>query len=309
MLRRECSAVVWCRVALAIAISGACLAAPASAQTGARHIDSLRSLQRACRQAEGEGRRELLVLSFPAGSWRFGRYDAREGFLPIDTRRNLRAFDGAAELFPSGMEEVGFIVGEERATELRRRAEDLTLRVAFFLGFDDTTRTLCLVRPAVGVTTVRMDVAFLELTARRHVVARQDTDRLRAWMDDAERDAIPGEGPRGAIGAATRSDGAGIAPESWQQVIAAENRGRTARALSRCHAEGLSHGASDGTIVVRALVDPRTGHVSRTEVELSSVGNDAAAACVAQAVSHIAFAPEPALGSSVMLSLPVRLIH
>jgi len=310
MLRRARRGVVWCRVALAIAISGAAIAAPSSAQTGAQHVDSLRSLQRACRQAEGEGRRELLVLSFPAGSWSFGRYDAREGFLPIDTRRNLRAFDGAAELFPSGMEEVGFIVGEERATELRRRAEGLTLRVAFFLGFDDTTRTLCLVRPAVGVTTVRMDVAFLELTARRgRVVARQDTDRLRAWMDDAERDAIPGEGPRGAIGAATRSDGAGIAPESWQQVIAAENRGGTARALSRCHAEGLEHGASDGTIVVRALVDPRTGRVSRSEVELSSVGNDTAAACVARAISHITFAPEPALGSSVMLSLPVRLIH
>jgi hypothetical protein len=310
MVRHGSSAAAWWCAALAIAIAAPLFPSPASAQRDAQRLESLRDLQGACRRAEGEGPRELLVVAFPGGSWSFGRYEARDGFLSIDTRRNLRAFGGGAELFPSGMEEVGFIVTEERAEELRRRASGLTLKVAFFLGFDNSTRTLCLVRPAVGVTTVRMDVAYLELTGRRNrVVARQDTDRLRAWMDDAERDAIPGEGPRGAVGAATRSDGAGIAPESWQQVIAAENRGGTARALGRCHAQGIRRGASDGTIVVRVQVDPRSGHIGGSEVELSSVGDDRTAACVARALSRITFPPDASLGSRVVLSLPVRLVR
>jgi len=285
-------------------------ATPAGAQDRPARLESLRDLQGACRRAEGEGPRELNVVSFGGGRWSFGRYDGRDGFLPINTRQNLRAFRGAAELFPAGMEEVGFVVGAERAAELRRRASGLTLRVAFFLGFDNSRRTMCLVRPAVGVTTVRMDVAYLELVGRGgRIVARQDTDRLRAWLDDAERDGVPGEGPRGAIGAATRGDGAGIAPESWQQAIAAENRGPVARALGRCHTAGIERGASDGSVVVRVEVDGRSGRVSGAEVELSSIGDDQAAACVAQALSRIAFPPEAAMGGRVVLSMPVRLVR
>ena len=31
------------------------------------------------------------------------------------------------------------------------------------------------------------------------VVAREDMDRLRAWLDDEEQDTLPGEGPRAAV--------------------------------------------------------------------------------------------------------------
>jgi hypothetical protein len=290
----------------------ASFAAPpiAFGQASAVRLETQSDVQRACRRAETQEPRELYVVTFAASSWRFGAYDADDGFLAVDTGRNLRAFRGSVELFPSRMEPVGFIVGEERAATLTRRATGLSLRVGFFLGFDDRNRTMCLLRPAVGVTTVSMDVAYLELVGQnRRVVARRDTDRLRAWLDDAERDAIPGEGPRGAIGAATRGDGAGIAPEAWQQAIAAQNRGGIARALGRCHAGGLRRGASDGTVVVRVQVDARAGRIGHSEVELSSIGDDETAECVARAVSQLELAPDSTLGARVVLSLPVRLLH
>jgi len=281
----------------------------ASAQERTIRMRELSDLHRACERAEGEGRRTLQIIPFPAGAWRFGAYDPAEGFLPIDTRRNLRAFDGHAELFPARMEQVGFVVGPDRAAELQRRAGQLTLRVAFFLGFDEQSGNRCLIRPAAGVTTVRMDVAFLVLVQTGRMVARQDTDRLRAWLDDAEHDAIPGRGPRGAMSAASLGDRPGVAPEPWQQTIAAENRGATARALGACHAAGVARGAGDGQVVVRIVVDSRSGQVSDPEVELSSIGDDEEAACIAQALLRLQFVPVPALGGRVVLSVPVRLLH
>lgn len=286
----------------------ACLGrGPAAAQERAVRMRSLSDLHHACRQAEGEGRRVLQIVPFAPGTWAFGAYDSDEGFLPIDTRRNLRTFEGHAELFPARMEQVGFVVGPDRAAELQRLAGRFALRVAFFLGFDDDTGNRCLVRPSAGVTTVRMDVAFLVLAGAGRIIARQDTDRLRAWRDDAERDAIPGRGPRGAMETASLGDRAGVAPEPWQQTIAAENRGSVARAIGVCHAAGVGRGAGDGRVVVRLVVDPRSGHASAPEVELSSIGDDGEATCIAEALLGLRFVPVPSLGSRVVLSVPVRL--
>ena len=54
-----------------------------------------------------------------------------------------------------------------------------------------------MVRSAHAVTIVRADLAFAELVSEGRALARTETDRLRAWLDDQEGLAVPGEGPRG----------------------------------------------------------------------------------------------------------------
>jgi hypothetical protein len=61
--------------------------------------------------------------------------------------------------------------------------------------------------------------------------------------------------------------------------------------------------------VVRLSVDTRSGRVVGTEVELSSLGSQGGAACVARALrEHLHLEPAPQLGvARVDLSVPVRL--
>jgi hypothetical protein len=280
----------------------------AAAQERGATLASHEDVRRACTDAERDGPRKLHAVTVPRGAFSFAHYDDEDGFLAIDTRRNLRVLGGAVELLPAGMEPIGFVVGPERARAMRSNASALSLRVGFFLGFDNPTRTLCMIRPAVGVTIVRMDVAFLELVdGRGRVIAREDTDRLRAWLDDVEREEIAGEGPRGALLAASRGDGSGVTPDSWQRAFAAANQGPVARALATCHEAGVARGASDGEVFVRVVVDGRTGAIASTEVELSTLGDDEEAACVARVVSRVQLTPEPTAGPHATLSVPVRL--
>ncbi len=174
---------------------------PAIASADARptSLDTIGAVQRACRRSADGARPELYAIAVPAGAWRFGRYAADDGFLAVDTRHNLRALDGAVEIFPAHLEPMGVISQASGVRRLRAAAPRSELHVGFFLSFDDPDERACLVRPAVGVTTVRVDVAYLEVVgADGGVIARQDTDRLRAWLDDAELDGVAGSGPRGA---------------------------------------------------------------------------------------------------------------
>lgn len=298
-------------VRMSVLVLACALAAGAASRAEAsergRALENVRQLHRACREAEQPGRRTLYSVVIPPRSYRLGPLDD-EGFLPIDTRRNLRAFDGAAQLFPSSMESIGFIAGRARARELIDAVrQGAPLRIGFFLGFDNPDRSPCLLRPA-AVTTVRMDVAYVELLRRDgRVLAREDTERLRAWIDDRAIDAVPGRGPRGVLGAASRV-GAGIAPEPWQRALAAANQGAVHDAIGACHAAGVTRGASaEGQVVVRLAVDGRSGAVRESEVELSSIGDDEEASCIAQAIGRHLRLPPSTEGGTIALSVPVRL--
>ncbi len=213
-----------------------------------RPLESLNALKEACREARTPGRRALYVVELEG--FRFGR-SGEEGFLPVDTRRNLRAFGGAAALFPSELEPIGFRANEERQVALREaRRAGAKLRVGFFLGFDGEGQP-CVIRPAVSVSTVRMDVAFLELVdSRGRVIARDDTERLRAWRDDIERDRVPGEGPRVAV------------DDPWGTAVPAATvtaiRG-LAEPLGRCHAAHVQRGGQhSGRALVQLTVEGGT---------------------------------------------------
>ncbi len=56
-------------------------------------------------------------------------------------------------------------------------------------------------------------------------------------------------------------------------------------------------------------VDARSGTVRTSEVELSSVGDDEEAECIARAMSHVSLPSDSGFGSSVTISVPVRLAN
>jgi len=281
------------RASAFVLLSCVLLSSTASAE---ETLDSLSALHAACRQAEEPGRRQLYVVDVPR--YRFERYDPDASFLPIDTRRNLRALGGSVELMPAGLESVGFVGGEDRARALRG-AEGTHLRLGFFLGFDGD-RQACLIRPSFGVTTVRFDLAYVELvTPSGEVVAREDTERLRAWRDDMERDGIPGEGPRAAVDAPSE------APAAWRNRLGAEG---LARELGRCFGEARQRGAeAEATVLLRLKVDGATGRVQEAEIALSTIRDDAAQRCILETIRS------GSLGSSartgvVELGVPLRFL-
>ena len=283
------------------------VASTASAQGGDRALPSLDALQNACRAADDGDTNDLYSVTVE-GTWRF---DARDDdFLPVDTRRNLRAFAGAAELLPSHMEMIGFVANEARGAQLEAaRTSGARLRVGFFLGFDDPERSSCLIRPSAGVTLVRMDVAFVELVdASGALVAREDTERFRSWQDDADRAGIPGSGPRAAVGAPSIADGVAV-PDAWARAIRTAAAGALGRTLGHCHQAGLSRGAvADSTVRVRVHVEGRTGHVTESSVEIANVGDSDEVDCIVDAFAHLDLPGASELGGrAVDLSIPITL--
>ncbi len=253
---------------LVISVAVLCPSALTAAQDDGRELDTIAKAHHACRDANVPGRRALYVVDVPASGFALAAHDPDEGLLPIDTRRNLRILRGAAELFPSRLESIGFVANEERAQSLRAAAQSgASLRLGFFLAFDGGRA--CLVRSAMSVTTMRIDVAFIELVGRTGgVLAREDSDRLRAWRDDADR--VPGNGARGVIADLTIDGqdrpapaGAELSAELGACLTAAQDRGapRTAQVMVRFR---RGEGAS---------------------VALSSLGDTEGAACVANIVA------------------------
>ncbi|MGE0786768.1 MAG: hypothetical protein AB7S26_13935 [Sandaracinaceae bacterium] len=277
--------------------------APGSARADAEALESVAAVHEACEQAREGGRPHLYVIDVDDG-WR----TAGQDHLRVEVRRNLRAFDGHVAILLTHFQSIEFEIEDaERIASLRRAAQEgARLRLGFFLGFDDPNRQACLVRNEHAVTIVRADLAFAELRQGETALARAEDDRLRAWQDDQETLAIPGEGPRGAVGDARFTNGA-AAPESWQHALAAaETRGL----IGRCHADGVQRGAApDGQVVVRLNIETRTGRIRRADVALSSVSDDAEAECIAHAVGQtttLSAAPPEWRADVVDLAVPVR---
>lgn len=279
------------------------LALPVSARADAEQLSSLNAVHRACETSRERSRPRLYELEV---QYRLGIYHEDTGRLLVDTHRNLSALDGRVQLLISGLERVGFDVEPEQSEQLREAARaGARLRIGFFLGFDDPDRAPCLVRNAHAVTIVRADLAYAELVSSAgERVVRSESDRLRAWMDDQGALAIPGEGPRGAVGTAS-FDNAQPPPEAWQRAVS--SAGVRAR-IAQCHAEGVARGAAEeGEVVVRMNIEARTGRVRRADVAISSLGENTEAECIARAIGSTQLPPGPAgWPEAVDLSVPVR---
>jgi hypothetical protein len=181
--------------------------------------------------------------------------------------------------------------------------------LGFFLGFDEPDRTACLIRSRHAVSTIRMDVAFVELVRNDGtVIAREDTDRYRAWQDDAEHTAVPGEGPRAQLGAPTTTNGP--VPEAWERSVASASTGPMGRTLAECHRDGVARGAdAQGRVVVRVRVEGRTGRVVESELAVSNIGDTAEAECMARALRDLSLPPATGdfASRTVDLQVPIRL--
>lgn len=281
-------------------------AAPARAQVE-RALTTLEAVHEACRDARREPGRHVFAVEVEP-TWSFGTLD-QDGFLAIEPRRNFRALGGRVELFPARMERIGLVATPSRLDELEAaRARGARLRIGFFLGFDDPDRTACLIRSRHAVTMVRMDVAFVELLAADgSMIAREDGERYRAWLDDRQRDAVPGSGPRAALGEpSTRS---GPLPDAWRRAFADAAQGELGRALRDCHQQAIERGAEPhGRVVVRLRVDGRTGRVLESAAALSDLGDTHAAECMARVLRALALPAGPGeWGARIVdVELPIR---
>lgn len=290
--------------ALLLCASIAALALPGIARAD-EELSTLSAVHEACESSGEQTRPRLYVMQV---EYRLGMHRADRELLFVDTRRNLRTLEGHVSLLISGLEPIAFEADEERARALREAAgSGARLRVGFFLGFDEPSRQPCVVRGAHAVTIVRADLAYAELvTSGGEQLARVETDRLRAWLDDQGDLAIPGEGPRGAVGAAS-FDNAQPPPEAWQRALAA---GPVRARIGQCHAEGTARGASpEGQVVIRMNIETRTGRVRRADVAISSLGDAEEAECIARALgtsAQLPAAPSSWQAEVVDLSVPVR---
>jgi hypothetical protein len=276
-----------------------------------RALTELADVHAACRSAQAQGPRRLYALTLEPSGYDFAPYDADDGVLWVDTRRNLRALGGSVQVFPTGFEPVGFGASVERSGLLREaRARGARLRIGFFLGFDGQGGTLCLLRPAMGVTTAKIDVAYVELVdTDGAVLAREDTERLRAYLDDPERQAIPGEGPRGAIEEPTVLRGARSLPEPWRVSLAGAASGRLGEGIARCYAAALERGAErDARVLVRLTVDAASGRITGSDVELTTLGDAAGASCVAAALTEGLSLVGGVATGAIDVRVPVRLV-
>ena len=160
------------------------VASPALAQVAPTAITSVEEMHRACRESRERTRPVLYAIELER--FAFGAWLEDDGVLLVDTRRNLSAFDGRVSLLPAGLETIA-LQADQAAADRLRAATGTRLRIGFFLGFDEPERDPCLVRSAAAVTIVRFELAYAELLdARGQSIARSDTDRLRAWADDAQ---------------------------------------------------------------------------------------------------------------------------
>lgn len=242
-------------------------------------VASLETLHEACRSASSRDRAVLYVTQL--ANFRFHEHDAQRGVLAVDTRHNFRILEGAAELFASGLESIAFPATRERAGELRRYGRKI--RVGFFLAFDGGQA--CLVRPAAAVTTVRIDVAFVELlNGRNQVLAREDTERLRAWRDDT----VPEPGL--SFGELEVQEGDAFVSSAL----------RTKRdGLATCFSRAVSRGASRRAVVTLRL-RVAGGRVAHVETELSSLGDREGVECL-----RTTLLGSPASGSG-LVRVPLR---
>lgn len=294
---------------LAVGLGVLCTAQIAAAQSarGGLPLSSYAALRTACESARDVGRRELYQVSVTTGDWRFAAYDEAREVLPVDARPSLRVLAGVAAFLPTNLERIEFPVTTAEASALRERAAGATLRLGFFLGFDGEGARACLVRGAATQNLVRGDLAYLELVdAEGNVLTRTEYDRLRAWLDDPERVAVAGSGPRAALGEPVVQAAGVTADGAWL----ARARTQLPQLVERCYVPALSREASQrATVMVRLTVTPATGAVQSAGVELSTLNDTEGARCVAEEVGRMVSIPAlRSTATSVQVRVPVTLL-
>ena len=283
-----------------------CLPLAGVAHAQDQRLEALTAIHDACHQAEA-GENDVLysvMLDGPTELEVLAGDEEGQVVFAVTAVRSLRAFGGRVQFVPSHLERVGFMAGGERVQALEvARARGVRVRLGFFLGFDEPERRACLVRPAQSVTAVRADVAFVEMMdADGNILAREDTDRLRAWNDDPNRQR---QDDTAGVTVGPPSAANVTLPETWTRAF----RGAPmTRALLACHASGVQRTASHEAMAqVRMRVDSRTGRIDEAVVEVGNVADEEENTCIVRAVRE---AQLPALAGearALEVRVPVHL--
>lgn len=275
-------------------------------EPGEQALDSLDAVHDACRIADGDPGRELYAMAIEA-DWQFGALDG-SGALRILPHRNFRALAGRVELIPSRMEPVVVEATPRRVDELEvARSRGARLYLGFFLGFDEPERRACIARSRFAVTTLRADIAYVELRGPDGaVLAREDTSRLVSWREQREEARFLGEPARAVI--EEPSSNAGTLPDLWKRQIRAASDGPVGRALEQCYGAAERQGiTASARVVVMARMDARSGLTLETSIALSDIPDGETVECVRGAFRALAVTPIGE-GRPIELLVPVRFV-
>jgi hypothetical protein len=227
------------------------------------------------RQAALAGRYVAIV---PATGFSFRSYELDERRLILDTNHSLILGDGAELFVPSTDPAPGFVLAPDLADRLlgQRTEGNLALRLLFRPAGPHLRKDACMWIGGGHVVKLEVEVLGAALVAPDGtVLSRGDTGEYA----DASS-ALPVRSPRVTVHKPRAADGKEI------QANMAGDLGSLAERAQPCYERALTARPTLRGTLILAIRIGTGGHVEATHVEMSSLGDDALANCVATNVTN-----------------------
>ena len=217
------------------------------------------------------------VAIVPATGFSFRAYELGEQRLILDTNHSLVLGDGAELFVPSTDPAPGFVLAPDLADRLlgQRTEGRLALRLLFRVTGSHLRKDACMWLGGGHMVKMEVEVLGAALVAPDGtVLSRGDTGEYA----DASS-ALPVRSPRVTVRKPRTADGKEI------EASFAGALGSLAAHAQPCYARALlARPTLRGTLVLGVRIGT-SGHVEATHVEMSSLGDDALANCVATNVA------------------------
>ena len=222
---------------------------------------------------DAERRRYVAVV--PAQGFALGSYELGERRLLLDTGRGFRLAENAELLTTLETGAIGFHLSPEAADQVlvKRAASKLFLRVVFRPTYSKLRQQSCLWISGGGVVKMEIDVEAVALLALDGSRLAQGDNSPGSDLDaPVKRPQIVIKRPRSATG--------GDVPDTLARASA-----ELGPLLLPCYRKALEMRPSlRGTLVLGIRLGP-DGSVEESRMELSSLGDEALAACATAKVS------------------------
>ena len=235
-------------------------------------------------EAHAQGRQKALAGRYlaviPAAGFSFRAYELGERKLILDTDHSLVLGDGAEMFVPSTDPAPGFVLAPDLADRLlgQRTEGKVALRLIFRPTGSHLRKDACMWLGGGHVVKMEIEILGAALVAPDGtVLSRGDTGEYA----DASS-AFPVRSPRVTVRKTRTADG--------KEILAslAGALGTLAERAQPCYERALiARPTLRGTLVLAIRIGTG-GHVEATHVEMSSLGDDALANCVATNVAQAA---------------------
>jgi hypothetical protein len=235
----------------------------------------------ALRRQDAEHRRYVAMV--PAQGFFLANYELGERRLVLDTGRGFRLAENAELLTNLETGAIGFHLSPEAADHVlvERAAGKLFLRMVFRPSYSKLRQQACLWISGGGVVKMEIDLEAVALLAPDGSRLAQGDNSPGPDLDmPVKRPRIVVRRPRSATG--------GDVPETWARAST-----ELGPLLLPCYQKALEMRPSlRGTLVLGIKIGPE-GSVEESHMELSSLGDEALAACAAAKVGKAKLAPGP----------------